>query len=312
MAAHGGAADAWLDLSTGINRQPWPVPAFPPGVLTALPTATLAAEALEAARAAYGTDAPGLALAGAQAAIGLAPRLRPPGTVRILAPTYAEHAARFAAEGWRVEEVADVSALAGADAAVVVNPNNPDGRRHAPGALAALAGEVGLLVVDESFADAEPALSLAPRLPAEGALVLRSLGKFYGLAGLRLGFAFGGPEDIARLAALAGPWAVSGPALWAGARALGDHAWAEATAARLAAEAPRLDALGRGAGWRPLGGTGLFRLFEVPGGGAAAQARLARARIWSRAFAARPHWLRLGLPGAEAEWARLARAMDAD
>ena len=306
---HGGAEADWIDLSTGINRSPWPAPPLAPGLLHRLPRAEDFAAAEAAALGAYGA-APGaacLALAGAQAAIQLLPRLVPPGRAAILAPTYNEHAAAFRAAGWQVEETSDPAALAGAAAAVVVNPNNPDGRRHAPAALAALAETVGLLVVDESFADPTPELSLCPHLGRPGLLVLRSLGKFYGLAGLRLGFALGAPADIARLAELAGPWAVSGPALALGAAALADAAWAEATRARLATEAHRLDAL---VPWPLVGGTALFRTYDTPDA-PAAQARLARARIWTRAFPWSPRWLRLGLPGTEPERTRLAAALAA-
>ena len=154
--------------------------------------------------------------------------------------------------GWQVETVDAPGALAGADLAVVVNPNNPDGRRHRPDDLAALAADVALLVVDESFADPEPDVSLLPRLGHDSAnlVVLRSFGKFYGLAGVRLGFAVTGAALAERFRALAGPWAVSGPAIASGRAALADRAWQEATTRRLVADARRLDALADAAGWR--------------------------------------------------------------
>lgn len=304
---HGGSEAEWIDLSTGINRRPWPAPPLDPAVLHRLPRAADFAAAEAAARTAYAAPAAAacLPLAGAQAAIQLLPRLAPTGRAAILSPTYNEHAAAFRAAGWQVEEPGDPAALAGADAAVVVNPNNPDGRRHRPGDLLALAATTRLLVVDESFADPTPELSLVPHLGRPGLVVLRSLGKFTGLAGLRLGFALGAPADIARLADLAGPWAVSGPALALGAAALADAAWTEATRTRLAADARRLDAL---TPWPLVGGTSLFRTYATPDA-AAAQARLARARIWTRVFPWSPTWLRLGLPGDEPEWTRLAAAL---
>lgn len=302
-----GAGD-WIDLSTGINRLPWPVPPLPAQCWTALPTASAMAGLIAAARDAYGAAKPGIVpLAGAQAAIQLVPRLRAPGRARVLGPTYNEHAAALAAQGWQVDTVAEAAELAGADLAVVVNPNNPDGRSHSQAALLELAGQVGLMVVDESFADAEPALSLAAR--AGGNLVvLRSFGKFYGLAGLRLGFALAAPDLAARMTALAGPWAVSGPAIAVGATALADRAWAEATRKRLAVDALRLDALAAAAGWRLVGGCALFRLYETPDA-EAAQAALARHHIWTRRFPWHERWLRLGLPGGPDEWQRLAAAL---
>ena len=265
-----------------------------------------------AARLAYGAPeaVACLPLAGAQAAIRLVPGLRPPGRAAVLGPTYNEHAAAFADAGWSVTEVAEPAALAGFDAAVVVNPNNPDGRRLTPDALLALADTVGLLVVDESFADVDPQLSLCPRLGRPGLVALRSFGKFHGLAGLRLGFALGEASEIARLADAAGPWPVSGPALEAGRLALADRAWAAATRARLRTGAARLDRLAEAAGWRLAGGTSLFRLYDT-GNAAAARERLARAHIWTRAFPWSARWLRLGLPGPKAEWARLKAALSA-
>jgi cobalamin biosynthetic protein CobC len=306
----GGRAEDWIDLSTGINRQPYPVGELQPRSWTALPSRAEIDTLHEAARSAYGTTAPVLALAGAQAAIQSLPRLAPPSRARILAPTYNEYAPTLKAAGWQVEEVGGLDALAGADLAVVVNPNNPDGRQHDRAALLALASRVGRLAIDESFADALPDTSLASDAGRSGLLVLRSFGKFYGLAGVRLGFVLGNEADVAALAAMAGPWPVSGVAVEIGRRALLDHVWAEATRARLEREAERLDDLAHGAGWGLVGGTPLFRLYETANA-VAAQGRLARAKIWSRIFDNEPGWLRLGLPGDETEWTRLATALSA-
>jgi cobalamin biosynthetic protein CobC len=314
---HGGNLDAaiarygagdWIDLSTGINRQPWPVPDLPLSDWTDLPRAD-SRQALELALSAHlGAAAPAVALPGAQAAIQLIPQLRQPGRAAVLSPTYNEHAGTLRGAGWHVTEPRDLSALAGADLAVVVNPNNPDGRTHTPADLMALAGTVGLLVVDESFADPVPDLSLAP-MAGPGVIVLRSFGKFWGLAGLRLGFALGDATLVARMRDRLGPWPVAGPALRIGRAALADSAWAAATTARLAAEGPRLDALMAGAGAALVGGTHLFRLYDTDA--AAIRDRLARHHIWSRVFPANPRWLRLGLPGSAAEWERLADALRA-
>lgn len=306
MARWGGAD--WIDLSTGINRVPYPMPDLPDWAVTALPPAGAMAELLAAARSAYGTQAPILALAGAQAAIQLVPMLAAPGLARIVSPTYNEHAACLRALGWRVEEVAGIEALPGADLAVVVNPNNPDGRHWPRAALLALLDQVGRLVVDESFADADPSESLAPLAGRPELVVLKSFGKFYGLAGLRLGFALGSTDDIARLAMRAGPWPVAGPALVAGTAALSDRAWAAATVARLTEDATRMDRLAARLGWRGMGGTALFRLYDTPDA-RAAQDRLARAQVWSRIFPWSPRLIRLGLP-APAEWGRLEALED--
>jgi cobalamin biosynthetic protein CobC len=328
MRDHGGDLDRakavfgegdWIDLSTGINRQPWrgagmpgagAAAALPARAWTALPTAADIRALEQAAARAYGASGAVVALAGAQAAIQLVPRLAASGRAAVLAPSYNEHAAALRSQGWQVTDAPDTGAMAGADLAVVVNPNNPDGRRWSPDALAALAGRVGRLVVDESFADADAGLSLVPHLPALGerAVVLRSFGKFYGLAGLRLGFALAGPDTASRIRVLAGPWAVSGPAIAIGQAALGDTGWQAATAARLQGEAGRLAALLAGAGWPVVGATALFVTAET-GDGEAAQARLARAHVWTRRFPYSRGWLRLGLPGDADEWARLEAAL---
>lgn len=306
QAEYGGAD--WLDLSTGINRVPYPVPELPPEDWTMLPTRAAMAGLRAAAQVAYGTQAPIVALAGAQAAIQMIPHLGRPGKARVLAPTYNEHSACLRAQGWQVAEVATLDDLAGADLAVLVNPNNPDGQTHKPGSVLRLAGRVGRLVVDESFADANPELSVVAQAGQDGLLVLRSFGKFYGLAGLRLGFAIGSAADIAVLGDRAGPWPVSGAAIRIGRAALLDSAWAQATIIRLRADAAQVDRLAQAAGWTLAGGTELFRLFDT-GDAMAAQRRLAQHQIWTRVFPYSAGWLRLGLPGDPTEWARLARAL---
>jgi cobalamin biosynthetic protein CobC len=195
---------------------------------------------------------------------------------------------------------------------VVVHPNNPDGRTQTVEGLVAFADELfdrgGALVVDEAFADVAPELSVIPHAARDGLIVLRSFGKFYGLAGVRLGFAVCAPGVAERLTAKLGPWAVSGPAIWAGTSALNDVSWAEATRARLQADAQRLDALLLGAGMAVIGGTDLFRLCECDDAQALYE-RLGRAGILTRPFAYNPRWLRFGLPGTDADWARLETAL---
>jgi cobalamin biosynthetic protein CobC len=314
MRDHGGNLDEakaiwgegnWIDLSTGINRQPYSLPQLSLQAWTALPTTSAKAALMEAAAEAFGTVAPGLALAGAQVAIQMIPLLGKPGLARVLGPTYNEHAACLRQAGWRVEEVRWLEDLAGADLAVVVNPNNPDGRHHS--AVALREPSVGMLVVDESFADPDPSESLAAEA-SDRLLVLRSFGKFWGLAGLRLGFVYGGTEVIGRMAAFAGPWPVSGPALEIGSIALGDQDWRRQTIRRLSIEASRLDVLAERAGWTRVGGTLLFRLYQTPNA-QDVQDALARHHLWTRSFPYSDTWLRLGLPGNEGEWHRLEAAL---
>ena len=303
----GGTPPDWIDLSTGINRVPYPMPPLPAEAWSALPTRSEINALHRIAQIAYATNAKIIALSGAQAAIQLIPRLSPPGQARVLGPTYNEHAAALRLAGWQVREVQDFNDLAGADLAVVVNPNNPDGIQHSPVDLLDLRSKVGRLVVDESFADADPALSVASQA-GEGLIVLRSFGKFYGLAGLRLGFALGTEKDIAALADMAGPWPVSGAAIVIGSKALQDRAWIAATQKRLAEDALALDTLAARAGWALIGGCALFRTYATPDA-AGAQNHLATHQIWSRIFPYSNSWLRLGLPGSPAEWAKLGKTI---
>lgn len=324
--AHGGslgearalfpyAPEPWIDLSTGINPVSYPVPPLPPHAFTRLPEPEALADLEARAARAYGVADSSLVVAapGTQLLISLLPRLFPLHAVAVLGPTYGEHAAAWAQAGAAVTETSDFDALATADAAVLCNPNNPDGRRIAPERLVALARRMasrgGLVIVDEAFADLEPApLSLAPHLPLPGAIVLRSFGKTYGLAGLRLGFALADEAIAARLRSGLGPWAVSGAAIAIGAKALADEAWRAATAERLAAQAKRLDALLESAGATVVGGTSLFRLAETP---RAAELfdRLGRAGLFVRRFQTHPSWLRFGLPADDAQWQRLEAAL---
>jgi cobalamin biosynthetic protein CobC len=166
-----------------------------------------------------------------------------------------------------------------------------------------------VLVVDEAFADFDAeSESLAPMLPTNYLVVLRSFGKAYGLAGLRLGFALAPPDIIASLRAALGPWPVSGPAISIGVRALADSDWLEATRGRLSSDAARLDLLLQNAGWRIIGGTPLFRLAARADARAAFEQLLA-AGILARPFADAPDRVRFGIPADETAWERLATAM---
>lgn len=301
-ARWGGARAEWIDLSTGINPLPYNLPVLPPDAWTALPDHG-AAQALEdAARAFWNVPAGAAVLAapGASAIIARLPFLRAAGRVAIPGPTYNEHGRAFAGAGWFMAEGA-------CDARVVVHPNNPDGRVWTAETAAEGLRDGGLLVIDESFCDVTPDRSLISLADRPGVVVLKSFGKFWGLAGMRLGFAIGDAAILERLAQALGPWPVSGPALATGTAALRDHGWAEATRVRLAADSVRLDALMVAKGAKVVGGTDLFRLYDV-GDAQPWQDRLARARIWTRVFPYSTTWLRLGLPAPQ-DWARLEAAL---
>ncbi len=307
------APEPWIDLSTGINPIAYPVPFLPASSFERLPSPAAHRDLEQAAAEAYGAmDATMVVAApGTQVLISLLPVLRPRSRVAVVGPTYAEHA-----QGWRngghvVSEIAALEEVGDEDVAVLVNPNNPDGRSFHREALIELAGRLqrhgGWLVVDEAFADFDSGETLVPALP-HNAIVLRSFGKTYGLAGIRLGFAVAHSRIAERLRAALGPWAVSGPAIEIGRQALRDRRWqADAQQAR-AADARRLDALLEPIADRPLRGTTLYRLAES-GKGPELFSHLGGHGIWVRRFQHNPSLLRFGLPADEAAWQRLREAL---
>ena len=312
-----GAPEPLVDLSTGINPFSYPVPRLDAEVFARLPEPGDVARLAAIAAAAYGAPSADhvVPVPGLQIVLPVVAGVAPRGRAAVLSPTFEEHARVAALAGHTVREVAAPHELTEAELAIMVNPNNPDGRLVARETLLALADALapGLLVVDEAFMDVgpEPAASLAADVGRRNLVVLRSFGKFFGLAGLRIGFVLAAPEIAVRLRSTLGPWAVSGPALAAGAVALADTAWIAGMRARLADTARRLDTLLIAAGLEVAGGTTLFRLVRTPSA-ADLFDRLGRAGILVRRFARRPSWLRFGLPGSETEWQRLASALSVD
>ena len=309
-ARFGAPRDGWVDLSTGINPCPYPVSVDVLASLARLPEPAALARLEDVAAAAYGAPPGVVAVAapGTQALIQWLPRLFSSSRVAIVSPTYGEHAPAWRAAGHAVEAVPCLSDAGSADVVVLTRPNNPDGRIADIEALdrlgRSLAERGGLLVVDEAFADVTEDTTTA----APDRLVLRSFGKFYGLPGLRLGFALCGAELAARLRAALGPWPVSAPAIGIGIAALSDRAWQAETRRRLDADAARLDGILEGAGLAVIGGTTLFRLAAGECASALFE-RLGRAGIYVRCFPESPDRLRFGLPGDAAAWARLERAL---
>ena len=308
-----GAPEPWIDLSTGINPHPYPLPDLPPDLWSRLPGSAALAELEAAAARRYGAVAGNVVAGpGSQALVQALARVVPRDAVAVLGPTYGGLKSAFAAAGARVDEAKRVADMGELDVAIVVNPNNPDGRITPRADLLELGSRLahrgGVLIVDEAFADFDgESESLTPVLPA-GAVVLRSFGKSFGLAGLRLGFAIASPENVRALRGALGPWPVSGPAIAIGLKGLADLAWTEAMRDRLGKEATRLDSLIERAGFCVVGGTRLFRL-AAKADARAAFARLLAAGILVRPFADAPDWLRFGIPGDESSWRRLAAAL---
>jgi len=319
-ALFGRPQDGWLDLSTGINPFHYPLKTLELKHLLHLPDSGLFEDLRRAAADCYGVSDPALVVPapGTQALIQWLPRLRARSRVTVLGPTYNEHAHAWRLAGHAVQEkaVREGGALDGlkelSGVVVCVNPNNPDGRILKADELVDLAARLarrdGLLVVDEAFSDVAPEISVAAKAGGPGLVALRSFGKFFGLAGVRLGFALTGPELAGPLTHALGPWAVSGPAAAVGARALSDKKWISETRERLKREAARLAGLLKDNAMEEVGGTDLFRLVESPKG-PDIYARLAKRGILVRKFSERPNWLRFGLPGDEDDWRLLEQAL---
>lgn len=326
MVDHGGslgraralfphAPQPFVDLSTGINPHSYPFFELPATALSRLPEAARVRDLADVAASAYGAPSAASVVAapGTQILLPRIASLASPGKALVFGPTYAEHQRAAAIAGHAVTEIDDFDALAGADLAIVVNPNNPDGRIVERKKLLALAERLrargGLLVVDEAFMDVGPlGESLAGDVEQGGIVVLRSFGKFFGLAGLRLGFALADALTVERLEAQFGPWAVAGPALEYGIRALADSGWQAEMRRRLARDAARLDALFGRFGVAVAGGTTLFRYIRLADA-AGLFSVLGERGILLRHFSGRPEVLRAGLPGEGEEWQRLESAL---
>ncbi|MEM9731982.1 MAG: threonine-phosphate decarboxylase CobD [Pseudomonadota bacterium] len=313
----GGIKSKWLDLSTGINPSAYPVGDVPSGQWQALPDRAAELKAEHAARACYGVPEEAfVSLApGTQAHIQQLPFLYKPQDVALVGFTYQEHGVCWARAGHSVFVTDGLeSAEATARVIVVVNPNNPDGRLCDSSELMALARRLGpkggLLVVDESFGDVVPDASLIPSCGRDGLLVMRSLGKFFGLAGARFGVVVGPQGVCEKLDERLGPWAVSGPALHAAALALADRKWQQRTRKRLAAGRAQLEDVLKDNGLDVLGGTDLFVL-AAHGDAAALAQHLAQHHILVRPFPAKAEWLRFGLPGGKVGLNRLDKALAA-
>lgn len=311
--AFGIAPEDWLDLSTGINPVPPVLPHFEPQLFHRLPDAALLDDVRRAAATFYGSgDVLPIAAAGTQPLIRLLAGKMQAGRVAILSPTYGEYRAVFSAAGHQVDEIATLSGITAEHRAViVVNPNNPDGRRYSRADLLALSLDLSergaVLIVDEAFGEMHPADSLAGFVAHHPHLVvLKSFGKFFGFAGVRLSFAVAGAHYAGALEDGLGPWPVSGPAL-----ALAHHCFGlDANGIRqdISERAAALDAVIKAAGLRVLANAGLFLLIET-GEAAALFDHLARQGILTRIFDYRSNWIRIGLPADQGERDRLARAL---
>lgn len=312
IALFGGERADWIDLSTGLNPRGYPSPAVAGDAWHRLPEPDpLLAEA---AQTYYGAPHM-LAVAGTQAAIQALPQMRVPCRVAIASPSYAEHAHHWQRHGHAVNAVpyAELEqALTQCDVMVVCNPNNPTGATVPPERLLewalALASRGGWLVVDEAFADVTPDISVAAWSNRPGMVVLRSLGKFFGLAGARVGFVAANTQLLTLLNSMLGPWTISGPAQQIARAALVDSAWQNATRERLLIDGARLRKLLANAGIASTG-CSMFQWWPESQPEAFRQ-HMAERHIWVRLFPLAGRGIRIGLPPDEQSWLRLKQALN--
>lgn len=332
MPEHGGGLNAavkrwriphaqWLDLSTGINPVSWPVPTIPVQLWQRLPEADDGLSEIIRRGYAAPASADCEPVAGSQAAIMALPRLRPACRVGIPVIGYQEHAYHWRQAGHSMVSITaeqtqvtvdnDEGWLDKLDVLVWINPNNPTGELIPAATLlrwhARLQQRGGWLIVDEAFIDATPQLSLSGQAGLPGLVILRSLGKFYGLAGVRAGAVLGDANIVQPLRRLLGPWSLSGPARYVMAQALQDQGWQAQTRARLQRDSQRLANILQSAGLTQLGGTALFQSAKVDTAVQLAE-QLATQGILVRSFT-QPDMLRFGLAADESQWHRLQTAL---
>ena len=313
-------AQPWIDLSTGINPRSYPAPRASLRSRNRLPEPTELARLEALAAATLGVDDPArvVATAGTECALRLLPQIVNLRASVILGPTYGSHADAWTRAGALTQTIGVEEMEPHAERAIaltIVNPNNPDGRIVERARLLELQSSLGehggTLIVDEAFADVAPEVSvaaeagttLAPRL-----IVLRSFGKFFGLAGLRLGFIVAAPPFAATVRGLIGDWPVSSDAIAAGLAAYADHRWIARERVVLQKSAQRLDRMLVLNGCQVVGGTSLFRLARATDA-RERFARLLAAGILVRPFDFDPTLLRFGLPRGRDQWRRLAAAL---
>ncbi|HSU34933.1 MAG TPA: Rv2231c family pyridoxal phosphate-dependent protein CobC, partial [Propionibacteriaceae bacterium] len=313
-------ADGLVDLAVNVR-----IPAPPAWLQTVIDQTTpgLASyprsdEAAKAIAAAHRVDLDQvLPTAGGAEAFTLLARARPPRRPVIIHPQFTEPEAALIAAGHPPERVI-LDARTGfhldptlipsdADLVMIGNPTNPTSTLHPADLLRTLVRPGRLLVVDEAFMDAvpgEPETMISPDL--RGVLVLRSLTKTWGLAGLRAGYAVGDAEVIAAMAVQQPPWSVSTPALAAITACLSDQARDLAAAA--AAEITRhrgvlvagLQSIGLAAAGQPMAPFVLVDTEPIRGGHVRGWVRTA---LRDEGFAVRRGET---FPGLGPDWIRIA------
>ena len=294
---YGGRRDDWIDLSTGINPNPYPFRNININELKDLPNNDDIQKLILISKSYLSTNGAVSLIPGAQAAINILPILFKNTNISILEPTYNEYKNVFFNICRDVKSVYNLEDLAGSEVAILCNPNNPTGKIYSKKELIKISKSVDILIIDESFIDLFPNNSLCNQVNSktENILILRSFGKFFGLAGLRLGFTITGEKLNEKIQKLMGPWPVSNAAIAIGSEALLDSSWINNTIIKLKEDSYFLERLSSKIGWVDIGGTYLFKLFKTCDA-KIIQHKLAKQKVWSRRFSYSKEWIRLGIP----------------
>lgn len=296
ISLYGGLKSNWIDLSTGINQSSYPIPDIPKSIWEKLPDKSQVEEFERSARKFWKVpnNAEIICASGTSMIISALPGIFEKGNVDIHEPSYNEYEAAFTRNGWNIGN-RDLNAR------ILINPNNPDGKIwHSDKIL----NNGKLTIIDESFCDLTPRNSLITHSNTPGVIILKSFGKFWGLAGLRFGCAIGLPETLKDLKDMLGPWPASGPALLIANNALANDSWAENTIKRLDNDMRSLDSILTQNGLKVIGGTSLFRLIFAPNA-SKLKNDLCKNKILTRTFSYSKHYLRIGIPSRDAHWKRV-------
>lgn len=294
---YGGHEVDWIDLSTGINPECYPIPKFSDTDWRDLPTVTEIRKLESLISSQFKTFSSVMLTPGSQIAINLLPMLFKKQIVGILEPTYSDYFVSFANAGFKVYSCKNLKELFKSKIAILVNPNNPDGKNYDVKDLIVLSKKVNVLIVDESFVEASETSSIISYINQEtnNIIVIKSFGKLYGLAGLRLGFVFSGRSLIKEFKKVFSFWPVSKVSIKIASKAVIDSKWMIRTQIKLKKKAKILDDIMKSIDFELVGGTNLFRLYSTPNS-LSSQKFLAKKFIWSRIFSYSEKWLRLGIP----------------
>ncbi len=304
MLQYGGSRQEWLDLSTGINPNAYPIGDISSDCWVQLPQSSALEGLRVAAERYYSCPDASISIAnGTQALIELLPQIIAKSTIAILSPTYEEHQYNWQKYGHEVVVTDDLEQALEADHLLIVNPNNPDGKMVEPSQLleilAHFRAKNGYLIIDEAFMDMTPEFSLASEAGCSGLIILRSFGKFFGLAGIRIGFLLADEKLTDLINRRIGLWAISGASIEIATKALGDKVWQQNMRLKLNKDMLKMQQILTENKFHIVGGTDLFCLAKTPHNSYVTNvyfSRFATQNILLREFKYNHQILRFGLP----------------